>query len=81
MTAPMGYLADLWGTRSVLMMNVSATATLLLWIALVGHLRAVFPTEALLVGPFLTLYGGGSCVLKSVTLALVAEIAPHEAQR
>ncbi|KAF2164541.1 hypothetical protein M409DRAFT_24941 [Zasmidium cellare ATCC 36951] len=77
---PMGYLADKIGRRLVLALNCTSTAVLLIWIIFVGGVQSI-PTAAILAGPFLSLFGGGNNVFKSVSVALMSDLAGTETQR
>lgn len=71
----MGIVADRLGPRPALLLNLSASAVYLSWTAAVGKFWTVFPINALLAAPFLSLYGGGANVARMAGLAMVTEIA------
>ena len=71
----MGIMADRLGARLAILLNISAFAVYMSWTAAVGKFWTIFPINALLVAPLLSLYGGGGCVARMAGLAMVTEIA------
>jgi MFS family permease len=78
-TIPLGVVSDFGHRRLVLCLNLCGLSLVYLWIVLVGYLR--FPIQAMLVGPFFSLVGGGECVLMSSVAAVITEISPDESIR
>jgi MFS family permease len=75
-TLPWGYVSDLYGRKIVLFLNAFGLSLKWTVMTLVGNLRTV-PVEWMLVGPMLTLIGGGGSVLEATTDAAVADFVPN----
>ncbi|ROW09881.1 hypothetical protein VPNG_06294 [Cytospora leucostoma] len=73
MTIPLGFVAEKYGRRAVLWLNLAPRFFMLLWAVLVGHLDNVLPTKAIIAGPILS-FLGGDCVFNSITYSLAASI-------
>jgi hypothetical protein len=73
MTIPMGFMAEKYGQRTILWLNLLPRAFMLSWAVIVGYFEQSFPTNAIIVGPFLSILGG-DCVFNSMTYALAAGI-------
>lgn len=71
----MGIVADRLGPRLALLLNVLAFAVYISWTAAVAHFWTIFPINALLAAPFLSIWGGGACVARMAALAMITEIA------
>jgi hypothetical protein len=78
-TVPLGVVSDFGYRRLVFCLNLSGLSLVYLWIVLVGYLR--LPIQAMLIGPFFSLAGGGECVLMSSIAAVVTEISSDESRR
>ncbi len=50
------------------------------WAITVGYFSHALPTKAVIVGPFLTVFGG-ECVLQSTIFALTSALAGEYVQR
>ena len=73
MTIPLGFVAEKFGRRAVLWLNLAPRFFMLLWAVLVGYFDYILPTKAILAGPILS-FLGGDCVFNSVTYSLAASI-------
>lgn len=73
MTIPLGFVAEKYGRRAVLWLNLAPRIFMLSWAVLVGHLDNVLPAKAILAGPILS-FLGGDCVFNSITYSLAASI-------
>ncbi|KAF2175188.1 major facilitator superfamily transporter [Zopfia rhizophila CBS 207.26] len=74
-TIPFGSISDRLGRKIILVLNTLAITVLFAWLLLVGKLDAVFPVEAMIAAPFLSLFGGGDCVLTSTVFAYLTDFA------
>ncbi|ETS75496.1 hypothetical protein PFICI_12440 [Pestalotiopsis fici W106-1] len=73
MTIPLGFVAEKYGQRTVLWMNLIPRVFMLGWAVIVGHFEHALPPRAIIAGPFLSALGG-DCVFNSMTYALAASI-------
>lgn len=73
MTIPLGFVAEQYGRRAVLWLNLVPRLFMLIWAVLVGHLDTLLPAKAILIGPTLS-FLGGDCVFNSITYSLAASI-------
>lgn len=73
MTIPLGFVAEKYGQRTVLWMNLIPRVFMLAWAVVVGYFEHIFPPRAIIAGPFLSILGG-DCVFNSMTYALAASI-------
>lgn len=80
MTIPLSFLAEKWGRRVVLSLNLVSRAFMLSWALIVGHFDNVFPTKYIIAGPALSILGG-DCVFNSLTYALVSNLTDDHVQR
>lgn len=51
------------------------------WILAVGYFGDIFPAGLMLLGPILSLIGGGECVFMSTISAIITDVAPNEIER
>ncbi|CAG7559815.1 unnamed protein product [Fusarium equiseti] len=80
MTIPLSFLAEKWGRRVILRLNLLSRSFLLLWAIMVGNLDSILPTRAILAGPVLSVLGG-DCVFNSLTYSLVSNLTDDHVQR
>lgn len=73
MTIPLGFVAERYGRRTVLWLNLVPRIFMLTWAVLVGYLDDLLPTRAIIAGPLLS-FLGGDCVFNSITYSLAAGI-------
>ncbi|KAJ4387670.1 hypothetical protein N0V93_008267 [Gnomoniopsis smithogilvyi] len=73
MTIPLGFVAERYGRRAVLWLNLVPRIFMLTWAVLVGYFDQVLPTKAIILGPTLS-FLGGDCVFNSITYSLAAGI-------
>jgi hypothetical protein len=73
MTIPLGFVAEKYGQRTALHLNLAPRIFLLAWAVLVGYFDQSLPTNAIIAGPMLSVLGG-DCVFNSITYALAAGI-------
>lgn len=72
-TIPLGFIAEKYGRRTVLWLNLVPRIFMLTWAVLVGYFDHVLPTKAIIAGPMLS-FLGGDCVFNSITYSLAAGI-------
>ncbi|KAJ4245068.1 hypothetical protein NW762_014279 [Fusarium torreyae] len=80
MTIPLSFLAEKWGRRVILRLNLLSRGFMLLWAIVVGCFDNVLPTRAIIAGPALSVLGG-DCVFNSLTYALVSSLTEDHVQR
>ncbi|GAB1317458.1 hypothetical protein MFIFM68171_07668 [Madurella fahalii] len=80
MTIPLVSLADHYGHRFVLCLNLIPRVFLLGWTFVVGYFHQALPVDAILVAPSLS-FLGGDCVFNSIVYALVAELTDDHVLR
>ncbi|KXX74859.1 hypothetical protein MMYC01_208028 [Madurella mycetomatis] len=80
MTIPLVSLADHYGHRFVLCLNLIPRVFLLAWTFVVGYFNRALPVDAILVAPALS-FLGGDCVFNSIVYALVAELTDDHVLR
>ncbi|KAF5025989.1 hypothetical protein F66182_1930 [Fusarium sp. NRRL 66182] len=80
MTIPLSFLAEKWGRRSILGLNLLSRSFMLLWAVAVGRFDNLFPTRAIIAGPGLSVMGG-DCVFNSITYAFVSNLTDDHVQR
>ncbi|KAJ4409723.1 hypothetical protein N0V82_009412 [Gnomoniopsis sp. IMI 355080] len=73
MTIPLGFVAERYGRRAVLWLNLVPRVFMLTWAVLVGYFDQILPTMAIILGPMLSSLGG-DCVFNSITYSLAAGI-------
>ncbi|KAF3763674.1 hypothetical protein M406DRAFT_14601, partial [Cryphonectria parasitica EP155] len=71
MTVPLGFVAERYGRRVVLWLNLVPRLFMLSWAVLVGFFDRAIPTKAIVIGPMLS-FLGGDCVFNSITYSLTA---------
>lgn len=72
MTIPLGFVAEKYGQRVVLWLNLVPRIFMLSWAPAVGlGFGETLPITAVIAGPFLSILGG-DCVFNSITYALAA---------
>ncbi|CAN8105067.1 unnamed protein product [Discula destructiva] len=70
-TIPLGFIAEKYGRRTVLWLNLFPRVFTLSWAVLVGYFERFLPTKAIIAGPVLS-FLGGDCVFNSITYSLAA---------
>lgn len=80
MTIPLGYLAERYGRRKILLLNLIPRVCMLTWVVVVGHFDQLLPTKAVAVSPFLSVLGG-DCVFNSLIYALASELTADHVVR
>ncbi|KAF2876969.1 hypothetical protein BDV95DRAFT_558183 [Massariosphaeria phaeospora] len=79
-TIPFSFIAERYGVRVVLWCNLVPLAFMSGWALVVGNFPHVFPTQALILGPFTALLGG-ECVFSSTVFTLTSALAGEYVQR
>lgn len=80
-TIPLGFLAERYGRRPVLWLNLVPRIFMLAWAVLVGASdQQALPTHVILAGPVLSVLGG-DCVFNSLTYSLAAGLTDDYALR
>ncbi|KIL87654.1 hypothetical protein FAVG1_09364 [Fusarium avenaceum] len=80
MTIPLSFLAEKWGRRAILRLNLLSRGFMLLWAIVVGSFDASLPTKAIIAGPVLSILGG-DCVFNSLTYNLASNLTDDHVQR
>ncbi|KAG8162542.1 hypothetical protein KVR01_008307 [Diaporthe batatas] len=73
MTIPLGFVAERYGRRALLWLNLVPRVFMLSWAVIVGYFDQLLPTNAIVAGPVLS-FLGGDCVFNSITYSLAAGI-------
>ncbi|KAI1843452.1 hypothetical protein JX265_013334 [Neoarthrinium moseri] len=73
MTIPLGFMAERYGQRAILWLNLTPRLFMLSWAVVTGYFEQILPTKAIIAGPFLSVLGG-DCVFNSITYALAADM-------
>ena len=74
MTIPLAFMAEKYGGRVVFVMNLVPRVSMLFWTIIVGNFEQTFPTQAIVISPFLSVLGG-DCVFSSLVYSLAAELS------
>jgi hypothetical protein len=80
MTIPLVSLADHYGYRLVLCLNLFPRVFLLCWTFLVGYFDRALPVNAILAAPVFS-FLGGDCVFNSIVYGLVSELTDDHVLR
>lgn len=80
MTIPLVCLADQYGHRFVLLLNLVPRIFLLAWTFAVGYFDRVLPVKAIIAAPMFS-FLGGDCVFNSIVYALVSELTDDHVLR
>ena len=73
MTIPLGFVAERYGRRTVLWLNLVPRLFMVSWAVVVGYFEDALPTNAIIAGPAFS-FLGGDCVFNSITYALAASM-------
>ncbi|KAL5117670.1 hypothetical protein ACEQ8H_004418 [Pleosporales sp. CAS-2024a] len=79
-TIPFSFAAERYGFKVVLWANLIPRIGMSIWALIVGHLDHVLPTNAILAGPFLAVFGG-ECVFQSTIFTLTSAFSNEYIQR
>ena len=80
-TIPFAALADRGHRRLVLCLNVGGLALMYAWLLVVGSAGDAVSTNTMLIAPFLSLLGGGDCVINTTIAAFITELAVDDVDR
>ncbi|KAJ9157593.1 Major facilitator superfamily transporter [Pleurostoma richardsiae] len=80
MTIPMTFMADRYGRRAILLLNLVPRIAMLCWAVIVGYFEQLLPTKAIIAGPLLSILGG-DCVFNSITYALASDLTDDHVLR
>ncbi|KAI3547466.1 major facilitator superfamily transporter [Colletotrichum abscissum] len=80
MTVPLGFLAERYGRRSILCLNIVPRIILLTWAVIVGYFEQTLPTKAMIASPFFSVLGG-DCVFNSITYAIASNMTDDHVLR
>ncbi|KAI1412741.1 major facilitator superfamily transporter [Hypoxylon sp. FL1857] len=80
MTIPLGFVAEKYGRRTVLWLNLVPRIFLVSWVTVVGYFEEALPLKAIIAGPTLSILGG-NCVLNSIVYALAASLTDDNVVR
>lgn len=70
MTIPLGFVAEKYGQKAVLWLNLVPRICTIAWTLIVGFDEDL-PLQSIVAGPILS-FLGGDCVFNSITYALAA---------
>lgn len=73
MTIPLGFVAEKYGRRALLWLNLVPRVFMLSWAVIVGYFDERLPINAIVAGPALS-FLGGDCVFNSITYSLAAGV-------
>ena len=73
MTIPIGFMAEKYGRRAILLLNLVPRVVMLSWAVAVGYSEQWLPTKAIIAAPILSVLGG-DCVFNSITYALASDL-------
>ncbi|KAI3401099.1 hypothetical protein diail_244 [Diaporthe ilicicola] len=73
MIIPLGFVAEKYGRRALLWLNLAPRVFMLAWAVVVGYFDQILPTRAILAGPVFS-FLGGDCVFNSITYSMAAGI-------
>ncbi len=79
MTIPLGFVAEKYGQKAVLWLNLAPRIFTIAWALVVG-LHEALPLAAIVAGPILSILGG-DCVFNSITYALAATLTDDYVMR
>lgn len=80
MTIPLGFVAEKYGRRTVLWLNLVSRFFMLAWTIMVGYFEESIPLKAIIAGPSLSILGG-DCVFNSIVYALAASLTEDNVVR
>ncbi|TLD15199.1 hypothetical protein PspLS_10764 [Pyricularia sp. CBS 133598] len=80
MTIPLGFVAERYGRRLVLLVNLVPRIVMLAWAVVVGYFENVLPARLLFLAPMLSVLGG-DCVFNSITYAFAAGLTEDNVLR
>lgn len=80
MAIPLGFVAERYGRRMVLRLNLAPRLCMLAWAVAVGYFENLLPTKALLASPMLSVLGG-DCVFNSIAYALASDLTEDRVLR
>lgn len=80
MTIPLGFVAEKYGRRTVLWLNLIPRLFMLAWAVVVGYFEESLPLKAIVAGPSLSVFGG-DCVFNSIIYALAASLTEDNVAR
>ncbi|KAH9904382.1 MFS general substrate transporter [Xylariomycetidae sp. FL2044] len=80
MTIPVGFIAEKYGRRTVLWLNLVPRIFMLLWAVVVGYFEDSLPLKAIIAGPALSILGG-DCVFTSIAFSLAASLTEDYVRR
>ncbi|RYP10375.1 hypothetical protein DL764_000709 [Monosporascus ibericus] len=72
MTIPLGFMAEKYGQKAILWLNLTPRIFTIAWALIVGFCEDL-PLAAIVAGPILSILGG-DCVFNSITYALAASL-------
>ncbi|KAK7956575.1 MFS general substrate transporter [Apiospora aurea] len=73
MTIPLGFMAEKYGQRAILWLNLVPRIWMLVWAVVVGYFEHALPTRAIIAAPVLSVLGG-DCVFNSITYTIASGI-------
>ncbi|KAI1371964.1 major facilitator superfamily transporter [Hypoxylon crocopeplum] len=80
MTIPIGFIAEKYGRRTVLWLNLVPRLFMISWTVVVAYFEKSLPLKAVVAGPSLSVLGG-DCVFNSIIYALAASLTDDNVVR
>ncbi|KAI1385372.1 major facilitator superfamily transporter [Hypoxylon trugodes] len=80
MTIPIGFIAEKYGRKTVLWLNLTPRLFMLAWTIVVGYFEESLPLKAIVAAPSLSILGG-ECVFNSIIYALAASLTDDNVVR
>ncbi|KAI0475043.1 MFS general substrate transporter [Xylariaceae sp. FL0804] len=81
MTIPLSFLAEKYGRRAVLWLNMASRFFMLSWVLVVGYSGESLPPSAVIAGSALALLGAGDTLFNSLTYSLAASMTEDSVTR
>ncbi|ORY19724.1 hypothetical protein BCR34DRAFT_551574 [Clohesyomyces aquaticus] len=79
-TVPLSFIAERFGIKMVLWLNLIPRIFMSCWALVVGNYYHIIPTKAILAGPFLSILGS-ECVFASTVFTLTSALTQEYVQR
>ncbi|KAF2476451.1 uncharacterized protein BDR25DRAFT_277581 [Lindgomyces ingoldianus] len=79
-TIPFSFIAERFGVRVVIWLNLIPRISMSAWALVVGNYYHTLPTKAIIAGPFLAILGG-ECVFSSTIFTLTSALAREYVER
>lgn len=80
MTIPLGFVAEKYGRRVILFLNLIPRMSMVTWAMIVCYFEDALPANAIAISPFLSVLGG-DCVLNSMAYAFASGLTDDPSLR